>query len=61
MDTVKDVFKRELHKRFVAKTFASALFGSDSDLAKGIIADFEKIYILAVALYPNEDFWRIEK
>lgn len=58
MDTVKDVFKRELRKKFVAKTFASSLFGSDSDQAKRIIADFDTIYILASALYPNENFWR---
>ena len=57
MDTVKDVFKRELCKKFVAKTFASSLFGIDSEQAKGIIADYETIYILASALYPNEKFF----
>ena len=34
MDTVKDVFKRELRKKFVAKNFSIALFGSDSEHAK---------------------------
>ena len=58
MDTVKDVFKRELRKKFIAKTFASALFGSASDHAKEISAEFDTIYILASALYPNENFWR---
>ena len=57
MDTVKDVFKRELRKKFVAKTFASDLFGSDSEEAKRYVSDFETIYILASALYPNEQFF----
>ena len=58
MDTVKDVFKRELRKKFVAKNFSIALFGPDSEHAKTINKDFDAIYNLAVALYPNENFWR---
>lgn len=56
MDTVKDVIKRELHKKFVAKTFALALFGIDSEEAKRYVSDFEAVYTLAIALYPYENF-----
>ena len=57
MDSVKDVFKRELHKKFVAQTFAIALFGSDSEHAKSANKDFDVIYNLAIELYPNEKFF----
>lgn len=57
MDTVKDVFKRELRKKFVAKTFASHLFGSDSEYTKRVIKDFYSIYNLAMELYPDEKFF----
>ena len=56
MDTVKDVFKREIRKKFIAKTFASALFGSDSEEAKRYFSDFETVYTLAIELYPYENF-----
>ena len=58
MDTVKDVFKRELRKKFVAKNFSIALFGSDSEYAKSVTNDFYAIYYLSMELYPNETFWR---
>ena len=54
MDSVKDVFKRELRKKFIALTFSRSLFGNDSEMTKDFIKEFDWLYKLSNELYPDE-------